>query len=158
MAKTITEFRCLLISPGDVANERDALTEVVANWNAHIGEALGGRIQVIRWETHGVPDASAPAQEVLNRQIVDECDFGIAVFWARLGTPTSTHLSGSIEEIEQLRKRGARVLVYFNTAPVPQELLKDDQFDKLRDFKAKLQAERSEERRVGKEWRCRRSA
>src|SRR5262245_56094076 len=99
MPKTVLEFRCLLISPGDVTLERDAVSDAVTRWNAQVGEALGARVHVVRWETHGVPDASAPAQEVLNRQIVDDCDIGIAVFWARLGTPTGEHQSGSIEEI-----------------------------------------------------------
>ncbi len=95
----------------------------------------------MRWETDGVPDASAPPQQVLNRQIVDESDFGVALFWARLGTPTGTHAAGSLEEIEQLQRRGARVLIYFKNAPVPQELLKDDQYARVSEFKIKMEKE-----------------
>jgi len=40
MPQQITEYKCLLISPGDVTAERDALTEVVQSWNAEIGRAL----------------------------------------------------------------------------------------------------------------------
>jgi len=141
MAKRILEYRCLLISPGDVEAERDAVSDVVASWNATIGETLDARVHLVRWETHGVPDASAPPQEVLNRQIVDECDFGIAIFWARLGTPTTAHESGSIEEIDRLRGRGARVLAYWNSAAIPQDRLKDDQYQRLVDFKKRLAAE-----------------
>jgi hypothetical protein len=120
MPGTVTEYRCLLISPSDVEEEREALLEVVARWNAHDGKALGARVELVRWETHAVPDSGQPAQASLNRQIVDECDFGIAVFWARLGTPTASEHSGSIEEINRLKARGANVLVCFNAAPVPQ--------------------------------------
>ena len=88
-----------------------------------------------------MPDAAAPPQEVLNRQIVDKSDFGLAVFWGRLGSPTGSHLSGSIEEIDRLRARGARVLLYFSTSPIPQETLRDDQFQRLQEFKARLQGE-----------------
>ena len=141
MARKVVEYRCLLISPSDVPAERDAVSEVIDNWNAQIGAALNARIHLVRWETHAVPDLAAPAQEVLNRQIVDDCDFALAVFWTRLGTPTSAHRSGSIEEIDRLRKRGARVLIYFSTASVPQDRLTDDQFQELQQLKEELQKE-----------------
>jgi hypothetical protein len=141
MAKRVVEYRCLLISPGDVEQQRAAVVEAIDRWNALVGAALDARVHLVRWETHGVPDASAPPQEVLNRQIVDECDFGIAVFWTRIGTATTTQPSGSIEEIERLRERGARVLVYVSSAPIPQDRLKDDQFQRLSEFKKRLQQE-----------------
>ena len=119
MARTVVEYRCLLISPSDVDAERAAISEVVGEWNAQVGSVLGARVHLVRWETHSVPDAAAPPQEALNRQIVDESDFGLAVFWGRLGSPTGSHLSGSIEEIDRLRARGARVLLYFSTSPIP---------------------------------------
>ena len=96
---------------------------------------------MVRWETHSLPDLTAPPQEVLNQQIVDDCDFALAVFWTRLGAPTSAYRSGSIEEIDRLRKRGARVLIYFSAAPIPQDRLTDDQFQKLQELKAELQKE-----------------
>lgn len=139
MPRTVVEYRCLLISPGDVDSERVAVSDVVALWNAQVGEALGARVTVVRWETHSVPDASGAPQDVLNRQIVDNCDFAVAVFWSRVGTPTSGYQSGSIEEIQRLRERGARVLIYFNTSPIPQSALTDEQFQRLRQFKKELQ-------------------
>lgn len=33
MPQQIIEYRCLLISPGDVTEERDALTKLVNEWN-----------------------------------------------------------------------------------------------------------------------------
>jgi len=102
----VVEYRCLLISPGDVDQERAAVVEAIESWNALVGAALDGRVHLVRRETHGVPDASGPPRQVLSRQIVDECDFGIAIFWTRIGTETTTHPSGSIYEIERLRERG----------------------------------------------------
>lgn len=138
MARKVTEFSCLLISPGDVNEARDAVVDAIERWNAMIGAALNARVRVVRWETDGVPDASAPPQEVLNRQFVDECDFGIAVFWTRLGTPTGSYPSGSVEEIQRLRERGAQVLVYTCSAPIPQAAANDEQFKRLSDFKESL--------------------
>ena len=105
MSKQILEYRCLLISPSDVGEERDAVAAMIDHWNAPVGKGLNARVHLVRWETHGVPDGSAPPQEVLNRDIVDECDFGIAIFWTRPGSPTTTYVYGSIEEIDHLRPR-----------------------------------------------------
>lgn len=138
MPGTPIEYRCILISPADVEKERDALTRTVGLWNAHIGKALNARVNLVRWESHAVPDSLAAPQESLNAQIVSDADFGIAVFWARLGTKTATDQSGSVEEIRRLTERGARVLVYFSDAPVPQALLADDQFYRLKLFREEL--------------------
>jgi len=113
MAEHVLTYRLLLISPSDVTLERDVITQVVARWNAQIGDALKARVEVVRWETHSAPDLSGPPQTVLDKQIVDTCDFGLGVFWTRIGTPTATHVSGSVEEIERLCAQKKRVMLYF---------------------------------------------
>jgi hypothetical protein len=132
------EYRCLLISPSDVSSERDAVTEILAKWNAQIGTALGVRIELVKWESHSTPDLSGPPQEVLNKQLLPDCDFAVAIFWSRLGTPTENYESGSVEEIDKLLQKGKRVLVYFNTSPIPQEKLDDDQFERLQKVKKRF--------------------
>jgi hypothetical protein len=141
MPKEILEYRCLLISPGDVQEERNALGDSVTRWNAQIGDALGARVELIRWEIHSAPDMSAPPQKVLNSQIVEDCDFAIAVFWYRLGTPTENYPSGSIEEIEKIRESGKRVLIYFSSQAIPQDALDMDQYKRLQEIKTKYQQE-----------------
>lgn len=139
MARQVIQYRCLLISPSDVHEERNAVTEVVGKWNAQIGNGLDVRVELVRWESHSTPDLSAPPQQIINRQIVDDCDLGVAVFWSRLGTPTEQYPSGSIEEIYRLLQKGARVLVYFCDRPVPQDRLGDDHFEKLQNVKRQFQ-------------------
>ncbi len=90
-------------------------------------------------ETHSAPDMSGEPQTVLNRQIVDHCDFGVAVFWYRLGTPTKEHASGSIEEINRIGQSGKRVLIYFCTRAIPQDALTTDQYERLSATKSDLQ-------------------
>jgi len=141
MPKEILEYKCLLISPGDVQKERDALSDSVTRWNAQIGDTLGARVELIRWEIHSAPDMSAPPQKVLNSQIVEDCDFAVAVFWYRLGTPTEDYDSGSIEEIEKIRESGKRVLIYFSSQAVPQGTLDIEQFRRLQEIKSKYQQE-----------------
>lgn len=139
MPNQVTEYRCLLISPMDVTAERDALTHLVNQWNAQIGVGLKARIELVRWESHAVPDMAMPAQNVINDQLLKDCDLGIAVFWSKLGTPTAKHPSGSVEEVYGLLHKGARVLVYFCDLPIPQAALRDDQYAKLQETKRTFQ-------------------
>src|SRR5437867_1957784 len=113
MPQQISEYRCLLISPSDVTEERDALTNMVQSWNAQIGGALNVRVELLRWESHATPDMTRQPQTVLNEQLLETCELGIAVFWSRIGTAMQDYESGSVEEIDRLLKRGVRVLVYF---------------------------------------------
>ena len=99
------------------------------------GLSLNAQVATTRWEL-ARPEMGAPAQDVINRQIVDDADFGVAIFWARLGSPTEHHTSGSAEEVERLLQRGAKVMVYFSSKPVPQTLLKDDQYERLQALRA----------------------
>jgi hypothetical protein len=133
------ELRCLLISPSDVAAERDAVAEVVTSWNAQIGRALGARVELVRWETHSTPDLSAPPQQVLNEQLLEGCDFAIAIFWSRIGTPTAEYASGSDEEIRRLLGAGVRVLIYFSRSPIPQGALRTDQYARLQKLRDELE-------------------
>lgn len=139
MPQKVLEYRCLLISPGDVTEERDALVQVVTDWNAQIGRSLGARVELVKWESHSIPEMGGEVQSILNEQIVDDCDLGVAVFWSRLGTPTGKHPSGSVEEIYRLRDNGAEVMVYFSKAPIPQDVLNGDQFTRLQEVKEKLE-------------------
>jgi hypothetical protein len=131
MPINVTVYRCLLISPGDVQEERDAIVGAVESWNGHAGAGHSARVEIVRWEAHARPEMGAPAQDIINRQLVDDCDFGIAVFWSRLGSPTKEHASGSAEEVERLLAKSAKVMVYFSDKPIPQERLRDDQFGRL---------------------------
>lgn len=131
----VVEYKCLLMSPSDVSDERDSLTSLVTSWNAQVGRGLNARVDLVRWESHAVPDMSMPAQEAINSQLLKECDFGIAMFWSKLGTATANHPSGSVEEIFELIQKGARVLVYFCNRPIPQAALRDDQFTRLQELK-----------------------
>lgn len=135
MAKQLLHFKCLVISPSDVEDARDAVTAAVSDWNAHAGEGLGAKVEAVRWESHARPELGSAPQAIINKQLVDDCDFGIAIFWSRLGSATAEHASGSIEEIERLLTKGANVMVYFCDAPIPQEALRDDQFQRLQAIK-----------------------
>jgi hypothetical protein len=113
MPRQITVYRGLVVSPGDVKPARDAFSQIASLWNANVGFELGVGIDAVRWETHAYPDVADEPQTVINRQLAEACDFGVAVFGSRLGTPTSAYLSGSVEEVNQLLNAGKPVMAYF---------------------------------------------
>ena len=53
--------------------------------------------------------------------IVQDAHFLIGIFGTRIGTPTGIAPSGTIEEIEEIRKSGKHVALYFSNAPVPRD-------------------------------------
>jgi hypothetical protein len=69
---------------------------------------------------------------------VKSAHFLIGIFGNRLGTPTGAAPSGTIEEIEEIRKSGRHVSLYFSNAPVPRDVDRT-QLDALEDYRRSLQ-------------------
>jgi len=137
MARNTIVFRVLIASPSDVERERETLVKAIDRWNAGHSASMGVMLEPIRWETHAHPAVGDYPQGIINRQIVDDSDIVVGVFWSRLGTPTPVAASGTVEEIERLRARGKRVLLYFSLAALPQDHDRK-QFDLLQGYKKKL--------------------
>lgn len=111
MADQVDRFKILIASPSDTEDLRFAIRDAIARWN--ITARRGTRmLQPLGWELGPPPLYGSPAQAVVNEAIVDEADFGIAVFRARLGSETQKAPSGTVEEIERLADAGRPVLVY----------------------------------------------
>lgn len=90
------------------------------------------------WETHVIPEMGSRPQEIINKQIVDSCDFLIGAFWTRIGTATGDHVSGTAEEIDRLRSQGKKIFLYFSSAPVVPESIDLDQYKTLIEYKKSL--------------------
>lgn len=141
MVYQVTVYRVLIASPGDVAAERKAIPEVVNSWNATHSEDYGVILMPVMWETHSTPGMGDRPQAILNKQFVTSCDLLVGAFWTRIGTHTGVAESGTVEEIEEMRKAGKPVMLYFSSAPVILDSVDPDQYKKLTDFKTKCQAE-----------------
>lgn len=128
----------LIASPSDVAEERDVVERVILDWNASHLESTGVMLHPVRWESHAYPASGEHPQTLLNRQIVDSGDVLIGIFGYRLGTPTDKAQSGTIEEIEEFRKAGKYVALYFSTANVPRGADRD-QLEALERYKKERQ-------------------
>lgn len=139
-SKAAIVYRCLVISPSDVAEARNSVAGAIVDWNAHVGPVLNCRVEPVRWEVSARPELGDSVQTVLNEAIVDQADFAIALFWTRAGTPTENHVSGSAEEVERLVASGRRVMVYFCAADPPASLVDREQLQRLARLRAAYEA------------------
>ncbi|PVU82911.1 hypothetical protein DDP54_07740 [Cellulomonas sp. WB94] len=121
MTFTALVVRVLIASPGDVALEREVISETIDDWNAARAVASEVVLMPIRWETHVVPELGVDAQMVVNTQIGDGSDIVIAVFSSRVGTATPRAVSGTVEEVDRAVADGRTVHVWFSRAPIPHD-------------------------------------
>lgn len=136
--RLVREVRCLIASPSDVVDDREAARRSISMWNAHEGQQFGVRVEPVMWETHSIPEAGQHPQASINRQLVDECDMCIALFWSKLGSATPGYASGTVEELERTVERRLPALVYFCTRGLPSNT-DPDQLKAVRTYRAKIQ-------------------
>jgi hypothetical protein len=140
MPRQSAVYEVLIASPSDVLTERRVLAEVLEDWNSANSRSRAMSLQALRWELDGVPASGARPQEILNKQLVENADILIAVFGARLGTPTGQAASGTVEEIEHFRSQGKPVLLYFSEADIPHNH-DAEQFRLLTEYRKKLEVD-----------------
>lgn len=140
-------IRVFVASPGDVQEERDALSKLIAQVNqtsSVIAPEKEISLEVVRWETNAYPSAGRP-QAVINEQI-GEYDIFVGIMWTRFGTSTGMAESGTEEEFnlayESWTKNGRpEIMFYFCQAPAmpvsSREQLKQQQL--ILDFREKLE-------------------
>jgi len=125
----------MIASPGDVAEEREAIREVIHDWNDVNASSQGIVLTPVGWETHSSPELGARPQELINERLLKECDLLIAVFWTRLGSPTGEASSGTVEEIEEHIAAGKPAMLYFSSKPVAPASIDADQYAAVKEFK-----------------------
>ncbi len=94
--------------------------------------------QCRRLEDDTTPETGRRTQESINRQIVDPADILIAVFSARLGTPTGKAKSGTVEEIERFLRANKRVMVYFAKRRASADTASSFEYKRLMSFKERF--------------------
>lgn len=132
--RTAEVLNILIASPSDVVEERAIVESAIHDWNASHFSNTGIMLNAIKWESHAYPASGARPQAIINEQIVESGDILIAIFGYKLGTPTGTAQSGTIEEIEKFRKAGKYVALYFSTANIPRTADRE-QLEALEGFK-----------------------
>lgn len=128
-------YRVLIASPSDLAEERQAATDAINEWNAQHAVAESVVLLPVKWETHAKPEAGVRPQEAINRQLVRDCDILVGMFWTKIGTSTGVAESGTVEEIDQFVASGKPALLYFSSRPIDPNKIDLKQHKKMRSFK-----------------------
>ncbi len=137
-----TFIRVFVASPGDVHLERDEACRVIHNWNAAHSISRSVLIEPVRVETHSHAVQGGHPQDLINGQLLNRCDLLVAILWSRLGTPTNSDLSGTVQEIREFAQlKGAdRILVFFCDRAIPSS--SDlEQVQAVRSFKDSIKTE-----------------
>jgi hypothetical protein len=130
-----TVYRVMVASPGDVSAERRVVADVIHEWNAIHSDDRRMVLMPVGWESHATPELGDRPQAVINRQILQDCDLLVAMFWTRLGSPTGASASGTVEEIDEHVRAGKSAMIYFSSAPVRLDSVDETQYTALRQFK-----------------------
>ena len=140
--QTGTFIRVFIASPGDVQAERDKACHVIQTWNAAHSLSKSVLIEPVRVETHSHAVQGGHPQDLINAQLLDRCDLLVAILWSRLGTPTNTDLSGTVQEIREFAEtKGAdRVLLFFCDRDISSNA-DLDQVQAVRSFKDSVKQE-----------------
>ena len=139
MSFQATVLKVMIASPSDVEPERAAIRDVLNEWTLVNAERRKIVLLPIGWETHSVPELGAPPQTIINRTVLEGCDLLVGVFWTRLGTPTASYASGTVEEIERHSGLNKPTLLYFSQAPVEPDSVDPAQYQQLLSFRKSCQ-------------------
>lgn len=131
----------MIASPGDVSQERRLIRDVIEEWNTIHAEDTRIVLMPVGWETHSSPAMGDRAQGIINKQLLEQADLLVAVFWTRLGSPTGITNSGTVEEIERHIAAGKPAMLYFSSVPVRPDSVDADQYLALRAFKDSCKAQ-----------------
>ena len=127
MPRQAVVYTVVIASAGDTDEERHAVLEAIHAWNANHSAATGAVLLPASWE---VPSAA----EASSRSLPRDADILIGTFWTRLGTAGA--------EIDEFRKAGKRVLIYFSDAPAIPSRANREQYGQLEDYRLRRQGER----------------
>ncbi len=134
-------FEVMMASPGDVSQQKGIAEEVIRDWNAAHSRTMSTILLPVSWETNSSPEMGDRPQAIINKQVLENADLLIGIFWTRLGTPTGEYASGTVEEIEKHIESGKLTMLYFSSTPVSPESVDTEQLLALREFKEKMKSE-----------------
>lgn len=131
-------YRIMIGCPSDITDEKDAAFRVLSNWNNLNSEKNRIVLLPIHWSISSYPAAGKHPQKLLNEQLVEKSDLMVCIFGTRLGSPTDTEISGTVEEIKEHRKSGKDVMVFFKMSVDDISAVNPQQLQKIKEFKESI--------------------
>ena len=118
MPKNTRTYDLLISCPADVKDFVEILEKEIEHFNNYFGRFNDIIVRTRYWYKDAFSEIGKAPQETLNKQIVDNSDMILAVFWTRFGTPTENYGSGTEEEIERMISDKKQVFLYFLDKPI----------------------------------------
>lgn len=131
-------YRIMIGCPGDVREEVQIAKNVINRWTILHSEQRGIVLLPINWEDDSYPEHGAHPQKILNKQLANKSDMLIGIFGAKVGTPTDTSQSGTIEEIEEHIKAAKPIMLFFRKYNDTTNVTADE-LSQLKVFKSRIQ-------------------
>jgi len=129
-------FNIMVCSPSDVTNVAQRAIECINNWNILNSYDKNLALVPHHWTSSSYPSLKKPAQAHIDDILVERSDALVAIFGSRLGTPTDSYISGTVEEIEKHRTAGKPVMVFFSaTLDSSQDV---EELKKLQEYRNQL--------------------
>lgn len=129
-------YKVMIGAPSDIQEEIQMAKNVIQKWNSINSEFRRRVLLPLHWSDNAYPETGIHPQKSINRMVVEKSDLLICIFCSRLGSPTDTHNSGSIEEIDEHIKAGKDVMVFFKkNAPIPRSSNDLEQMKHLLEYK-----------------------
>jgi hypothetical protein len=130
-----TIVRVFVASPSDAIPLSDIAKGAVDDWNATYAYDHRIMLEVVRGSTHAKLALGAHPQDTISKFLIHKCDFLFGIFRHRIGSPTETSASGTIQEIEDFCQSHppSRVKMFFSNEDIPQD--EHEQFLELKTFK-----------------------
>lgn len=108
-------YQIMLGAPSDITDEIKQAQEVIYEWNTLHSSQHKMVLLPLHWKTHAYPSMGKHPQKNIDKQVVDKSDLLICIFGSRLGSPTDTDISGTVEEIREHIEAGKDVMLFFKT-------------------------------------------
>ncbi len=136
-----TVYQIMFGSPSDIEEEIQAAFQVLNYWNSLYSEQSKVVLLPLHWSISSYPAMGKHPQKLLNEQVVEKSDLLVCIFGTRLGSPTNTEISGTVEEIKEHRRAGKDVMVFFKQSVDNITSVDPQQLQDLNNFKESIKKE-----------------
>lgn len=128
----------MVASPSDIQKEIKVAFDVLNHWNNLHSEKNKIVLLPLHWSISSYPASGKHPQKLLDKQVVEKSDLLVCIFGTKLGTPTDTEISGTVEEIKEHKKAGKNVMVFFKLSIDNITSVDPQQLQKINDFKESI--------------------
>jgi hypothetical protein len=140
MSYTAEVYNVMIASPSDVNEEREIARETILDWNNINSMTRKIVLMPLGWEYNTSPDMGKSPQDIINKQVLEDADLLVGIFWTRIGTPTGRAISGTVEEIEEHINSGKPTMLYFSSKPIPPDNIDNEQYEAVKKIKKEYQS------------------